>query len=241
MILVRDFQGPVFNTGFSFIGGDQELISFIPHLLSTSVDQITLFRGRENEAKITIKHDGDLIDLSVFSRYQLFGLSESAIDTQSNPGVISGNDSGVLSLNIGSLITFSGIKNTTLVAYNSQYPEGVVLWDNALPRSSVSVQIVDSFTAIDPDSDPLTSGVRIRLQSRTNDAYFSNGTGFTAYVFDYSLVLANLTADKDGYLMLQHAAMVNIGEELKIGIESSDGLLTGFMRATIEDLTTYLP
>jgi len=220
--------------------GVQTALRFSPALLTTHADQITVFRGRENLIDVLVKHDSIPIDLTVFDSFELYGLTDSAITTDSNPQAIVGDANGLVQLNLGLLVTRSGLRETTLIGYAPDVDSGIVLWDDSLPRSSITAKIVDTFTAEQAPEVSLTNGLRLQLQSRTNNALLADGVGFTIHIIEKGVSIEGLATDSDGYLIIQDVSLDTLGEPLTIAIVTSDEALTGLTKATVEDLTTYL-
>lgn len=120
-------------------------IDYIPRLLSTDINEVSVFVGRGNRFNVTISHNGTSIDLSEFTRFELFGLTDSAIDSDSNISALDWSDGdGVINIDVGEITTKTGSVKTTLIAYSDQYPEGVVLWHPQLAQSHVTVNIFNA-------------------------------------------------------------------------------------------------
>jgi len=223
------------------IAPDPVQLSFTPSLLVATVDEITIFKDRVNLVDVFLRYDGSAIDLTIFDSFELHGLRDTPISSIDDAGSITANAEGLIQLNIGSMVSYSNTQETTLIAYAANIQQGIVLWDSSLPRSSITANIVDTFT---PDSTPevgLTNGIRIQLQSRTNNAIFASGVGFTAHLIEKGVSIEGLSTDSEGYLIVQDVSLDQLGEEITIAVISSDGNMSGLTTSTVEDLTTYLP
>ena len=134
-----------FTQDIRVIVGDTSLsedVYYMPALLATSVQSVTAYRDRGNKHCIRITHDGEAVDLTAFSRFELFGLNTGGIDSAVNPGAFDATTgNGKLVLDVGSLITVNSPAKTTLIGYSSSEPEGVVLWDKSIASSRVTFNI----------------------------------------------------------------------------------------------------
>lgn len=216
-------------------------VLYDPLTISTDIEEVYLFRDRENLLSVTINRDGSAMNLTEFTSFQLYGLSENPIDSTVNAGAIAGDALGVVLLNISDLVTAkAGAHPTTLVGISSQYPEGIVLWDESMPYASITFNVVDTFTPEpDPDSG-LTNGVRILLRSRTNGSVMAGATNLEVDLIDKGVTLTGLTAGADGYLLIQDASLDSLGEVNKVAVRTSDGQLSGYGSFIVEDVTEYL-
>ena len=124
---------------------EEEPADYIPRLLGTSVKEVTVFKTRGNRFSVAISHNGSVIDLSVFTRFELYGLTDSAIDSDVAANVIDWNDGGgVINIDAGETATASGTAKTTLIGYSTAYPEGVVLWHPTLAQAHVTVNLINA-------------------------------------------------------------------------------------------------
>ncbi len=122
-------------------------VDYIPRLLATDIQEVTLFAGRGNRFRVTISHDGIEVDLSAFTRFELHGLTTEKLDSVVSVGVFDTNDGGgVINIDPGSidkadLVTQSGTAKTTLIGYTAAETEGVILWHPMLAQANVTVNI----------------------------------------------------------------------------------------------------
>jgi hypothetical protein len=115
---------------------------YIPRLLSTDVHEVSVFTNRGNRFAVTVSHNDLFIDLSEFTRFELFGLTDTAIDSDVDLSAIDWSaGGGLINIDVGEVTTMTGSVKTTLIAYSSQYPQGVVLWHPQLAQSHVTVNI----------------------------------------------------------------------------------------------------
>lgn len=119
-------------------------VDFIPRLLSVDVQEVTVFKGRGNRFRVELSHDGQPIDLSLFSRFELFGLTVEPIDSNTGSVIDVGGGEGVINIDAGEAATVSGSAKTTLIGYASEYLEGVVLWHPSLAQARVTVNLIDA-------------------------------------------------------------------------------------------------
>lgn len=119
-------------------------IDFIPSLLSTNVQEVTVFKGRGNRFRVQLSHDGEAIDLSMFTRFELYGLTEQPIDSDTSTALDWDDGNGLLNVDVGELVTASGSVGTTLIGYFSEYSEGVVLWHPSLAQSHITVNLINA-------------------------------------------------------------------------------------------------
>jgi hypothetical protein len=117
---------------------------FIPSLLSTNTQEVTVFKGRGNRFRVELSHEGLAIDLSMFTRFELYGLTEQPIDSDASSALDWDDGNGVLNVDVGEVATASGSVKTTLVGYFSEYSEGVVLWHPSLAQAHVTVNLVNA-------------------------------------------------------------------------------------------------
>lgn len=121
------------------------LNDFIPRLLATDVHEVTVFKGRGNRFRVALSHDGEPIDLSQFTRFELYGLTDTPIDSDTTAGAIDWDDgNGVINIDAGDDSTQTGSVKTTLIAYSNEYASGVVLWHRELAQSHVTVNLIDA-------------------------------------------------------------------------------------------------
>jgi hypothetical protein len=125
-------------------------VDYIPRLLSTDVKEVMLFAGRGNRFRVQISHDGSPVDLSLFTRFELYGLTTDTLDSNTDVGVFDTNDgNGVINIDPGlipvaDLIVPSGPAKTTLIGYTAAEAEGVVLWQPQLSQARVTVNIINA-------------------------------------------------------------------------------------------------
>ena len=125
-------------------------VDYIPRLLSTDVKEVMLFAGRGNRFRVQISHDGSPVDLSVFTRFELYGLTTDTLNSNTDVGVFDTNDgNGVINIDPGlipvaDLIVPSGPAKTTLIGYTAAEAEGVVLWQPQLSQARVTVNIINA-------------------------------------------------------------------------------------------------
>jgi len=170
----------------------------------------------------------------------LDGLTSGKIDTNTESLAVTGDSSGLIQLNVGLLTTLSGLQQTTLVGFGPGYQSGVVLWSSSLPRASVSADIQDTLTPGNESDLGLTNGVRIQLQSRTNNAFLTNAVGFTVHIIEKGVSIFNLNTDSDGYLIIQDLSLDTLGEMISITVFTNDSTLNGSNQVPVADITTYL-
>lgn len=119
-------------------------IDFIPSLLSTDLHEVTVFKGRGNRFRVQLSHDGTAMDLSMFSRFELYGITDSPIDSDDSAAIDWDDGQGVINIDAGEIATASGTANTTLIGYFSEYSEGVVLWHPTLAQSHITVNLISA-------------------------------------------------------------------------------------------------
>ena len=143
-----DTAGGTFSEDIRVIVGDTSVANnaeYIPYLLSTNVKEVTVFKGRGNRFSVSLSHNGAVIDLSVFSRFELYGLTDSPIDSGVTAGVIDWDDgNGIINIDAGETATASNTAKTTLVGYSTSYPEGIVLWHPSLAQAHVTVNLISA-------------------------------------------------------------------------------------------------
>lgn len=131
------------------IGGlvNPDPVEYMPSRLSTTRLSVTAYKGRGNRFEVGLLYDGEPLDLSGFTRFQLYGLSAEPIDTNTQSAAIQVTENqGVLEFDIGSLIgaSYRGSIRTTLIGFTVHDPEGIVLWDKDMGQSRLQVTIVDA-------------------------------------------------------------------------------------------------
>ena len=120
-------------------------VDYFPSLLATNTHEVTVFKGRGNRFRVELFSDGEALDLSSFSRFELIGLTEQAIDSDNEPGVIDWDDGGgVINIDVGEIATASGSVKTTLIGYNAENTDGVVLWHPSLAQAHVTVNLINA-------------------------------------------------------------------------------------------------
>ena len=118
---------------------------YFPSLLATNTHEVTVFKGRGNRFRVELFSDGEALDLSRFSRFELIGLTEQAIDSDNEPGVIDWDDGGgVINIDVGEMATASGSVKTTLIGYNAENTDGVVLWHPSLAQAHITVNLINA-------------------------------------------------------------------------------------------------
>ncbi len=120
------------------------VIDYMPAELSTDRQSIVLYRGRGNKFSVTISHEGIPIDLTVFTRFELYGLTVQPIDSDITAAAFDWDSSGEITLDIGSFITFIGTVKTTLIGYSIADPNGVVLWHKDMANSSLTINVINA-------------------------------------------------------------------------------------------------
>lgn len=131
---------------------DQFVFSELPSLptdavfqtekLSVSPASVKTYAGRANEFSVAVKYGGMPVDLSVFDRFVLIGLTASPIDTDINSGVIRAEGSNLV-FDIGPLVSSPGENAVRVIGYNAtDLTAGVVLIDSATAKSKLSVNVL---------------------------------------------------------------------------------------------------
>lgn len=116
----------------------------IPRLLSTDIHEVSLFKGRGNRFRVALSHNGVPLDLSIFTRFELYGLTTNPLDSSVVNAIDWDDGLGVINVDAGDLATASGSVDTTLIGYSTEYPSGAVLWHPSLAQSHITVNIVDA-------------------------------------------------------------------------------------------------
>ena len=142
-------SGP-YNRSVTITGVIGEMITveneeFPAALLRTNRNKVHVAMGRDNSSSVTLLLRREPVDISQFTRFELKGLTADPIDSELNPGTIAfGSSTGQIVLRIGSLITVDGEYQSTMIGYGPAYPNGIVLWDDEMPRANVTFDVVDS-------------------------------------------------------------------------------------------------
>ena len=146
----RGLQSGSYNRIITISGVVGEMITvedeeFAVASLRTSKDRMHVTKGRDNTTSVTILKKREPLDISTFTRFTLSGATDEPIDTDLHPGTIAfGSRIGQLVFRIGSLLSVDGQFQTTLIGYSPAYPNGVVLWDDEMPRAKVLLEVVES-------------------------------------------------------------------------------------------------
>lgn len=112
--------------------------------LRTDIRTSTLYINRDNEIKVNLTHKTEPVDLSTFDRFELYGLTQSPLSTDTNQDFFNyGNNQGDVVLNLGSVIQSEGVYDTSLVGYSDQHPSGIVLWDKSLIKSRLKISAIE--------------------------------------------------------------------------------------------------
>ena len=110
--------------------------------LRTLGRQAQIILGYDNEASVIIRHDEQPLDITQFSRFELSGIGGRTIDSLSDFGSIRpGAESGEVVLNLGNFLTEKGRFDTELVAFSSDFPNGVILWHPKIQRAKLVLTV----------------------------------------------------------------------------------------------------
>ena len=95
---------------------------------------VSVFAGKDNVVELEIKVDGQLVDFTSVNRY-LLTLTSSfntiVIDTDINPGAITGDSNGILTIDIGTIVTSEtkDLYSSELCIFDPANLNGLVIFD----------------------------------------------------------------------------------------------------------------
>ena len=120
-------------------------IEYMSDQLSTDRQNIVIYKARGNRFGVIISHEGEALDLSLFTRFELYGLTESPINSDTSQTAFDwDNGSGEIVFDIGQLITASGPTKTTLIGYSASNPDGIVLWHKDMAASQLTINVINA-------------------------------------------------------------------------------------------------
>lgn len=215
-----------------------ELPRFVPSNMGVDRNEITIFKDRENIETVSVRHDGQPIDFTIFDYFMLYGISKEPITSYQTD--IQGDAEGRIFLDVSKFATNGGRQDTTLIGYSPYYPRGVVFWDAALDRASVTVEIAGTHNQAPAEQTDHPYGVRFQVASRTNGAIMANSVGFTVVLSEKGEAIENLSSDASGYINVRHDSLNTLGEIVGVAVSTSDRAMTGFMWLEVQDLTAYM-
>ena len=125
----------------------QKSTGFVPRLMKVDVQEGTLFIARGNWLKFQVLYEDSPLDLSQFTRFELYGLTKTPLTSDTPLLFDTTEGNGVLYLN-SELIDPAEIRNTVgphktiLIGITPAEPNGVVLWHPLLEDSRVTINAV---------------------------------------------------------------------------------------------------
>lgn len=115
---------------------------FDPNKLKTDVKSVAVYLASGNEFAVKFTYDGKGIDLEVFDRFLVYGLTTQPIDTDTSTGAVR-PDGSTLVFDVGTLATATTLQALRVVGFNdTEFTSGVTLIDSNIKQANVTAKLV---------------------------------------------------------------------------------------------------
>lgn len=114
--------------------------AIVARFLSVDEPKIKVTLDEIEEIGVRIFYQGKPLDLTIFDRFEFYGLTDYIVDSAFTEDLGIGDLANQIFIDRNALAPSKSMKQTILIGYHEEnFPAGVVLWHPDMGRSSVAI------------------------------------------------------------------------------------------------------